>query len=364
MVHRWGRLAVGALAVLVGAALRPAALRAQELLDRTPNLSGGWVSYPGTVHFNFLHRFTSSDAPERKVTSAPTFLLAAGLPGRLLAGFHYATNSTLAPNYPNEWEFFGRFGALRQTEGAPLDVSAQADYNLASDGPDGEISAARRQGPVRVLAAVRVLSPLDDEDGTQVAVAGGATLRLARDVAIAADVGSLTDRRPGEDVAWGAALQLGIPHSPHTLSLQVGNTNTATLQGASRGGTTRYGFEFTIPITLARYFGGKQPPAPAAAPPAPAAQEPPPPAAGDTVDVTIEGLGFHPGKVVVAPGTALRFTNRDRLVHTVTANAGGFDSGEIQPGQSKVLVFTQPGAHPFHCTPHPFMTGTIEVRAP
>ena len=228
MVHRWGRLAVGALAVFAGAALRPAPLQAQDLLDRTPNLSGGWVSHAGMVHFNFLHRFTSSDAPERKVTSAPTFLLAAGLPGRLLAGFHYATNSTLAPNYPNEWEFFGRFGALRQTDGAPVDLSGQADYNLASDGPDAEVSAARREGPVRVLAAVRVLSPLDDEDGARVALAGGATLHLTRDVAIAADVGSLTERRPEEDPAWGVALQLAIPHSPHTFSLQVGNTNTAT----------------------------------------------------------------------------------------------------------------------------------------
>jgi plastocyanin len=366
MVHRWGRLAVGALAVSVGVALCPAPIRAQDLLDRTPNLSGGWVSHPGLVHFNFLHRFTSSDVPERKVTSAPTFLLAAGLPGRLLAGFQYATNSTLAPNYPNEWEFFGRFGALRQTDGAPLDLSAQADYNLASDGPDGEISAARRQGPVRVLAAVRVLSPLEDEDGAEVALAGGATLHLTRDVAIAADVGSLTDRRPEEDVAWGVALQLGIPHSPHTFSLQVGNTNTATLQGSSRGGNTRYGFEFTIPITLARYFGGGKRPAPVppAAPPAAAAQAPTPAAPGDTVEVVIEGLGFHPAKVEVAPGTAVRFTNRDRLVHTATENGGGIDSGEIQPGASKVLVFTQPGAHPFHCTPHPFMTGTIEVRSP
>ena len=359
MVHRWGRLAVGALAVLAGAALRPAPLQAQDLLDRTPNLSGGWVSYPGMVHFNFLHRFTSSDAPERKVTSAPTFLLAAGLPGRLLAGFHYATNSTLAPNYPNEWEFFGRFGALRQTNGAPLDLSAQVGYNLASDGPDAEVAAARRQGPVRVLAAVRVLSPLDDEDGARVALAGGATLHLTRDVAIAADVGSITDRRPGEDAAWGVALQLAIPRSPHTFSLQVGNTNTATLQGASRGGNTRYGFEFTIPITLARYFGGGKAPAPAT----PAAAQAPA-ATGDTVEVVIEGLGFHPGKIEVASETAVRFTNRDRLVHTVTENAGGIDSGEIQPGQTKVLVFTQPGSHPYHCTPHPFMTGTVEVRTP
>jgi plastocyanin len=359
MVHRWGSIAASALAV---AALRAAPARAQDVLERTPNLAGGWVSRPGMVHFNFLHRFTSSDAPERKVTSAPTFLLAAGLPGRLLAGVQYATNSELTPNYPNEWEFFGRFAALRQADGAPLDLAAQAGYNLASDGPDAELSAARRQGAVRGLAAVRVLSPLDDEDGARVALAGGVAIRLARDIALAGDVGTLTERRSGEDAAWGVALQLGIPHSPHTFSLQVGNTNNATLQGASRGtGRTRYGFEFTIPITLARYFGGHRPP-PA---PAPSADAPslPPAAARDTVEVTIEAYAFHPNRIAVAPGTPVRFTNRDRLTHTVTEESGGIDSGAIPPGESRTLVFGRPGEHPFHCTPHPFMTGTVDVGA-
>jgi plastocyanin len=353
----------GALALAAGAALCAVPARAQDVLDRTPDLAGGWVSRPGLVHFNFLHRFTSSDAPERKVTSAPTFLLAAGLPGRLLAGVHYATNSELTPDFPNEWEFFGRFGGLRQTEGAPLDLTIQGGYNLASDGPDGELSVARRQGAVRALAALRVLSPLAEEDGARVAVAGGVAIRLARNIALAGDLGTLTERRTGEDAAWGVALQLGIPHSPHTFSLQVGNTSSATLQGASRGtGRTRYGFEFTIPITLARYFGGHRPPAgavPAAAVPAP----PPVAATGDTVDVAIEAYAFRPNRIVVPRGTPVRFTNRDRLAHTVTENGGGLDSGEIPPGQSRTLVFDRPGPHPFHCTPHPFMTGTVEVGA-
>jgi plastocyanin len=361
MVQRRSRFAASALAAAAGVALCAASARAQDVLDRTPDIDGGWVSRPGMVHFNFLHRFTSSDAPERKVTSAPTFLLAAGLPGHLLAGVHYSTNSELTPDFPNEWEFFGRFAPLRQTDGAPLDVSAQAGYNLASDGPDGELSAARRQGAVRALAALRVLSPLSDEDGARVAVAGGVAIRLTRDIALAGDVGTLTERRAGEDAAWGVALQLGIPHSPHTFSLQVGNTNNATLQGASRGtGRTRYGFEFTIPITLARYFGRhRSTPAVAPSPSAPVSIA----ASGDTVDVTIEGLAFHPGRIAVAPGTAVRFTNHDRLAHTVTEDAGGIDSGEIPPGESRTLVFP-PGRHPFHCTPHPFMTGTVEVGTP
>src|SRR5439155_17942958 len=44
--------------------------------------------------------------------------------------------------------------------------------------------------------------------------------------------------------------------TPHTLSLQATNTLVNTLQGASRGTKdVRYGFEFTVPLTLRRYFG-------------------------------------------------------------------------------------------------------------
>lgn len=354
MTHRRARIAASALAVALGIPLGASLLRAQDPLERSPDLSGGWVSRPGMVHFNFLHRFSASPAPERKVTSAPTFLLAAALPAHVLLGFLYATNSELAPGYPNEWEFFGRYAPLRQAGRMPVGLAVQAGYNLAADGLDGELSAARTEGPVRALGAIRVLSPLPDENGARVALAGGVVVRVARYVALAGDVGTLTRRRPGEDVAWGVGLQLAIPHTPHGLSLQVGNSNNATLQGASRGtGQTRYGFEFTIPVTLARYFGRRRTPPPAATVPVRA----------DTVQVAIEGYGFHPAQVVVAPGTPVTFTNHDQVAHTVTGE-DGTESGEIAPGTSHTLIFTGTGSHPFHCTPHPFMTGVVEVRAP
>src|SRR5215212_7423596 len=67
---------------VAGAALLavPAGVRAQSLLDRPPNLSGGWVGSSGQLYFNFLHRFIAGSAPERKLTNVPTFTLAAGLP--------------------------------------------------------------------------------------------------------------------------------------------------------------------------------------------------------------------------------------------------------------------------------------------
>ena len=48
----------------------------------------------------------------------------------------------------------------------------------------------------------------------------------------------------------------------------------------------------------------------------------------------------------------------------MSGDAGGLESGEIPPGESRTVVFSEPGAHPFHCTPHPFMTGVVEVRSP
>src|SRR3954469_16992 len=48
---------------------------AQSLLDHSPDVSGDWTGAPGTIYFHFLHRFTASGAPERKVSNVPTFLL-------------------------------------------------------------------------------------------------------------------------------------------------------------------------------------------------------------------------------------------------------------------------------------------------
>ncbi|HXE58836.1 MAG TPA: cupredoxin family copper-binding protein [Gemmatimonadales bacterium] len=366
MTHlRPSRRPVGALALaLVAGVTSPAAVApaaAQSLLDRPPNLSGDFVGRPGTVHFNFLHRFIAGDAPERKVSNFPTFFLAAGITSRALVGLHYSTNSTLAPRYPNEWEFFGRFALLSEDRGSPLDLAGQVGYNLAAEGVDGEVSLAKRIGPVRAIVATRVLSNPYEEGNTQVALGAGGTVRLTRHVALAGDVAALTDRDEarGEKVAWSAGLHLAIPNSPHTLSLQVTNTNTATLQGASRGGSERrYGFEFVVPITLARYFGGRpKAPPPPAQPPAE-----PPAAAGRTVDAAMRSLAFVPARVEIAAGTTIVWRNDDQLAHTVTADDGSWDSGVIQPGAAWRRTFDRPGTYPFHCTPHPFMKGTVVVK--
>ncbi|MGH7508373.1 MAG: cupredoxin domain-containing protein [Gemmatimonadales bacterium] len=356
-----GRLLIAAFCAL--AAGRAAG--AQTVLDRTPNLAGAWVGASGVLHFNFLHRFSISSGAERKVTATPTFLLASALPARTLLGVHYATNSSLSPRYPNEWEFFGRIAPIDQELGAPIDASAQVGYNLAAEGLDAEAALARRQGRFRVLAALRVLADPGENGGADVALATGVVIRLTRNLGVSADLATLTERAAGEEVAWGAGLNWAIPHTPHTLSLHATNTNNATLQSSSRGTSeTRYGFEFTIPVTLSRYFGGRAPPAPTGATPQ-AAQEPRPdaPAGGpDTVTAAVQDFVFSPGRIEVAAGTTIVWTNRGQVVHTVTAQDQSFDSGPIEPGERRAITFSRAGTFPFHCTPHPFMTGMVVVR--
>ena len=337
-----------------GAALLPAArpAAAQSLLERSPNISGNWVPRRGVVQFNFLHRFSRSPAPERKITGFPAFTLAAGLPGSAALGFVYATNSAVVTGYPNEWEFFGRALVLGESRGAPLDLGIQAAYNLASEGFDGEVSLAKSLGRARLLGVVRGLSAVDEGD-MDFAAGGGAAVRVTSHVSLAGDAVSLLGEvGEAERVAWSAGLHLSILGSPHTLSLHASNAAAGSLQGSTRAGdATRFGFEFTVPFTLARYFGSRAPDSVDAEV-----------LAGDTVRVSISALRFVPGSIVIAPGTTVVWRNDDPIDHTVTATGGGFDSGLIAPGKTWARTFRSAGTFDYACQPHPVMRGRVTVR--
>ncbi|HJR62605.1 MAG TPA: cupredoxin family copper-binding protein [Gemmatimonadaceae bacterium] len=338
-------------------------IEAQSVLDRPPNFLGTWTGPPGTVHFNFLHRFRSSESSDRKVTSSPTFLVAAGLPWHVLAGFQYATNSQLVAGYPNEWEFFARVAPLAMERGAPIDASVHTAYNLAAQSVDGELTLARAQGRVRLLAAARVLSNAFDAGEVRYAAAGGATVRLNRYIALAGDVASLIDREDGEEVAWSAGVQLALPNTPHTLSLHASNTLTSTVQGASLGtDLVRYGFEFTIPITLSRYFGRRAPPTVATPSDVGPQARDTTAARGATIDATIRRMAYAEPRLEISAGTTIRWKNEDQVPHTVTADDGSWNSGLIAPGATWSRTFDEAGSFGYHCTPHPFMKGAVVVR--
>ena len=377
--------------VLAACLLHAPALAAQSVTDRTPNLNGAWTGTAHSAYFNFMHRFQVADDETRKVSNSPNFLIGYSMSDRVLVGANYATSSTVAPAYPNEWEFFARAGVLEHGDHGV--VAAQAGYNIAASSFDAEISGAHDFGALRLMAGGRAFTNGYYEDEARIAVAAGALFRLTSAIALAGDVATLLERADHEEIAWGAALQIAIPYTPHSLSLQAANTRTSTLQGSSRGSNdVAYGFEFTVPLTIGRYTGGgnsgqraEVSPAPVSEDPPVAPAPPPPaaaaghahataertdtaaarpitqPAAADTIYADIRQLAFAPAELDVKVGTTIIWTNRDPLPHTVTATDGSFDSGLIEPGKRWSHTFSKAGSFPFTCTPHPFMRGIVEV---
>jgi len=331
-------------------ALLPGMLVAQATVERTPNLSGGWSGVSGQAYFHFLHRFQHSSGPAHKVTNSPTFLLGYTPARWLLLGFNYATASTVIANYPNEWEPFARV-SLFPRDDASLQLGVQASYNNAARSVDGAIDLTRRFGLVRALATFRGFTHAYDRESAF--AAGGGALVVLGPVTLSGDVVRLLDG--SQETAWGAGVQTRIPHTPHTVSLHATNTATGTLQGSSRGdGGVRYGFEFTVPITLARYFGRAAPATAATTVSSSVA---------DTVTIDIRGLAYVTDNIEVKPGTLVRWVNHDPLEHTVTDGQKRFDSGAIRAnGGVYQRVFDAPGEYDYTCTPHPFMKGRVVVK--
>lgn len=348
------------LSLLLAATLAaPAA--AQSALERPPSMNGPWVGGSGVAHFHFIHRFTVV-GDVNKVINSPSLLLAAGLPHRTLAGVIYASNSDVSPEVrPNEWELFARWQPIGGEDTSPLRVTVQAAYNTAVESVDGELTVGGEVGRLALFGAARVLGDAFGSHRTRAALAAGANVRLTRWVAFGGDVATLADRESGERYAWSAGLLIGIPYTPHSFSIHATNIGSNTLHGTSRGGNeTRWGFEFTVPITLSRYFGGRTPAAAVSSPPpAPAASAR---VSADTVYAAIDGLEYSPARIEIAPGTTVVWTNRAPLAHTVTADDGRWESPLLDPDQTWAYTFTEPGTYPFHCAPHPFMKGVVVVR--
>lgn len=64
-----------------------------------------------------------------------------------------------------------------------------------------------------------------------------------------------------------------------------------------------------------------------------------------------------------APGEEVTVRNDDTAEHTVTADTGDLFDVEVEPGATATFTVPgQPGTFAFHCTYHPNMVGTLEVR--
>jgi len=78
-----------------------------------------------------------------------------------------------------------------------------------------------------------------------------------------------------------------------------------------------------------------------------------------SVSVEISDFAMNPDNVTVSKGGKVTWTNKDSVVHTVTADNGEFDSDQIDPGKTWSHTFDTAGTFGYHCTIHPSMAGTV-----
>ena len=108
--------------------------------------------------------------------------------------------------------------------------------------------------------------------------------------------------------------------------------------------------------------------APPAQAPGQAPHRAPAQAPGNTVEATETGGGasfaFVPDTITIKTGDKVTFKNTGKVPHTATADAGSWDSGNLNAGQDFTTpAITQPGTISYKCTYHASlgMVGKIVV---
>lgn len=85
---------------------------------------------------------------------------------------------------------------------------------------------------------------------------------------------------------------------------------------------------------------------------------------GATV-IVVRDFSFQPTEIRVKQGGKIIWVNCSASgdpPHTSTADGGVWDSPTLAPGAAYGRTFDQLGSFPYHCSPHPFMTGTVVVE--
>jgi plastocyanin len=80
-------------------------------------------------------------------------------------------------------------------------------------------------------------------------------------------------------------------------------------------------------------------------------------------DVRIKDFAFDPATIRAEVGQRVKWQNDDAgVTHTVTADGGAFDSGDLTKGKEFSFIFRRAGSFPYRCAIHPSMRGTVTVR--
>ena len=83
--------------------------------------------------------------------------------------------------------------------------------------------------------------------------------------------------------------------------------------------------------------------------------------------ILIRNFTYIPQQVTVKRGTKVSWVNCENAgsdSHTSTSDAGTWDSPSIQVGAAWTRTFDDAAGavYNYHCVPHPFMKGTINVE--
>ncbi len=79
--------------------------------------------------------------------------------------------------------------------------------------------------------------------------------------------------------------------------------------------------------------------------------------------VDVGAPGFDTMGDAATAGDSVAWRNSDFVSHDVRATDGAFDSGPLGRFGAFAEAFASVGVHPFYCSIHPFMTGSVDVVA-
>jgi plastocyanin len=85
-----------------------------------------------------------------------------------------------------------------------------------------------------------------------------------------------------------------------------------------------------------------------------------------TVNIDMKNTAFSMATIKIKKGTKVVWTNQDSIRHNVVADDSNGNNlptsnDTIGKGQTYTFTFNAIGVVKYHCTPHPFMSGMIEV---
>jgi plastocyanin len=83
---------------------------------------------------------------------------------------------------------------------------------------------------------------------------------------------------------------------------------------------------------------------------------------GAATHVSATFNAYVPQHVEVLTGDTVTWRNDAARRHTVTAEDGSFDSGQIAAGSTYDRTFERPGPVPYYCRLHPAIRGSVDVR--